>query len=366
MAIKNNGGKITFADYMAQCLYAAELGYYSGGKTKLGAAGDFTTAPEQSDLFSRTLAKQIMPALAQVQAACILEFGAGSGKMAATILKELARSKRLPQKYLILETSPSLQQQQRETINALTPDLLSKVEWVSSLPVSFKGVILANEVCDAMPVHCLQIDGDNISERYVVETAEGQFDWQVDELSDVNLKARGEVVRKLIGNVSRYQTEVNLAAAGWLASVAECLEQGAIFIIDYGYPQATYYHPERSQGTLMCYHQHQGHDDPFINQGLQDITAHVDFTALAEVAQQNRLDVAGFQSQADFLLAGGLLDLITKAQQATPEEMIQLANEVKALTLPSEMGESFKVLTLTKNLASLLQGASQGDRRHNL
>ncbi len=365
-AIQDAGGQITFADYMARCLYTPALGYYSSGKTKLGEAGDFTTAPEQSNLFSRTLARQIIPVLDQIDKACILEFGAGSGKMAAVILKELNRSERLPRKYFILETSPSLQQRQRETLDKLAPGLLSCVAWISSVPEKFNGVILANEVCDAMPVHCLQLDGDSVSELYVKQTETGLFDWQLNEVSDTSLTARAENIRTLIDGVAGYRTEVNLAAEGWLASVADCLVRGAIFIIDYGYPQATYYHPERNQGTLMCYFQHQGHADPFINQGLQDITAHVDFTALAEVALQNYLEVAGFQSQADFLLAGGLLDLASEAESVAVEEMMQLATEIKQLTLPSEMGESFKVLTLTKGLDVLLQGISQGDRRYSL
>lgn len=365
-AIKSNGGKITFADYMARCLYTPELGYYSGGKIKLGAAGDFTTAPEQSDLFSRTLAKQIMPVLDQVKDACILEFGAGSGKMAANILKEIYRSECSLKKYLILETSPSLQQHQRETLGDLVPDLLSKVEWISSLPMDFKGVMLANEVCDAMPVHCLQLAGGRGAELYVMQTDDGEFDWQEGEVSDRSLAIKFEEIQVLVGNTATYRTEVSLAAEGWLDSVAGCLNQGAIFVIDYGYPERTYYHPERSQGTLMCYFQHQGHPDPFIHQGLQDITAHVDFTALAKVAQKKGLDVAGFQSQADFLLAGGLLGLVNETEQAIPEKMMQLAMEIKQLTLPSEMGESFKVLTLTRGLDELLKGVLQGDRRYAL
>ncbi len=365
-AIREQGGKITFADYMARCLYTPTLGYYSGGKIKLGAAGDFTTAPEQSDLFSRTLARQIKPVLAQLDNGSIFEFGAGSGKMAAFILKELERSECLPCKYFILEPSPDLQQQQRHTLNVLAANLLAKVEWITSLPDEFTGVVLANEVCDAMPVHCVQMDGGRLFELYVGQTETGGFDWQLGAVSDTDLTARGEIIHPLIGDVDGYRTEVNLAGEGWLASVADCLKQGAMFIIDYGYPQATYYHPQRQQGTLMCYHQHQGHDNPFIHQGMQDITAHVDFTALAEVAQQSGLAVAGFQSQADFLLAGGLLALASEAEQATPEAMMQLANEIKMLTLPSEMGESFKVLTLTRGLPCLLQGIEQGDRRYSL
>lgn len=365
-AIRENGGRITFADYMARCLYTPELGYYSGGKIKLGAAGDFTTAPEQSDLFSRSLARQIMPVLAQLEHGDVLEFGAGSGKMAAFILEELNRSECLPQKYFILETSPDLQQQQRQTLATLTPDLWARVEWISSLPDSFIGVILANEVCDAMPVHCLQLDENGISELYVQQTENGDFDWQIGEIGDATLLARAKTIHTLAAPKEAYRTEVNLAAEGWLASLADCLQQGAIFIIDYGYPQATYYHPQRGQGTLMCYFQHQGHDDPFINPGLQDMTAHVDFTALAEVAQQNGLAVAGFQSQADFLLAGGLLALVSEVEQTNPETMLQRANEIKLLTLPSEMGESFKALTLTLGLPELLHGVKQGDRRYSL
>ncbi|MBE9532649.1 MAG: SAM-dependent methyltransferase, partial [Proteobacteria bacterium] len=231
-----------------------------------------------------------------------------------------------------------------------------------AIPDHFVGVILANEVCDAMPVHCLQFDNGIAQERYI-ECINGELQWIIDELSQTELTAHTETIISLIGDAS-YRTEVNLAAESWLASIAENIQQGAVFIIDYGYTKTDYYHPQRSDGTLMCYYQHQGHDNPLILQGLQDITAHVDFTALAQVAFDSGLQVAGFQSQADFLLAGGITEFSDPNADALTQ--LQQATEIKQLTLPSEMGENFKVLSLTKGLDQLLNKAQLGDRRHSL
>ena len=362
-AIATAGGKITFADYMARCLYTPMLGYYAGGKIQIGAAGDFTTAPEMGQLFSRTLALQIKPVLAQLGTGDILEFGAGNGSMAAGVLQALAESECLPETYFILETSPSLQAEQAKTIAAIVPALSNRVQWLHVLPTNFTGVVLANEVCDAMPVHCLRFTDAGVQERYIVATETG-FEWEYEEVSTSVLADKAAEVSALVGEVALYDTEINLAVAAWIASVAGSLNAGAVFIIDYGYDRGTYYHPQRSSGTLMCYHRHQAHDDPLVWQGLQDITAHVDFTALAEAAMESGLDVAGFQSQADFLLAGGLLDLATNNME-TAAALAQ-ATEIKRLTLPSEMGETFKVLTLTKLLPDLLAGIQQGDRRYSL
>jgi SAM-dependent MidA family methyltransferase len=361
--IESAGGKISFADYMHLCLYAPGLGYYSAGSQKLGRHGDFTTAPEISSLFSRTFAHHIHDVLIQLEQPFILEFGAGSGKMAADILAELASLNRLPEKYYIIEVSADLQERQRETISKLIPDFLRHVVWLNQFPAKFTGVVLANEVCDAMPVHLLHFKQNEIVERYIEYNATG-LHWCDDELSQAALASHAAKIQTLISD-SDYITEVNLAAEAWLCSIADNLQQGAIFICDYGYPKADYYHPQRSEGTLMCYYQHQGHSDPLILPGLQDITSHVDFTLLAQTAIDNGLDVAGFQSQADFLLAGGITEL-SQAESSDEFAMLQQASEIKRLTLPSEMGENFKVLTLSKNLEQLLPRSQLADRRYIL
>ena len=363
--IADAGGKISFADYMNYCLYMPGLGYYSAGCHKLGTLGDFTTAPEISSLFSRTLAHQIKDVLQQTEQGNILEFGAGSGKMAVDILTELETNHCLPEHYYIIEASADFRQRQQQTIESSIPHLAEKAVWLDALPENFHGVIVANEVCDAMPVHCLEFKNGTISERYI-ETNGSGLQWCNGEVSQPQLAQRAIDIQLLLGD-NDVCTEVNLAAEAWLASIAGILKQGGMFIIDYGHPRTSYYHPQRNTGSLMCYYQHQGHDNPLILQGLQDITAHIDFTALAQVALNNGLDVEGFQSQADFLLAGGITELaMTESPQLDELGTIQQAGEIKQLTLPSEMGETFKVLTLTKHLDQLLPKIQLGDRRYSL
>jgi len=363
--IVDAGGKISFAQYMQHCLYEPGLGYYSAGSYKIGAKGDFTTAPEISPLFSRTLVQHIQDIFKQTKQANILEFGAGSGKMATDILTELELRKCLPEHYYIIEASADLRFRQEESLLSELPHLMDKIVWLDSIPDNFIGVILANEVCDAMPVHYLQFSKEGkITERYI-ENTPSDLQWSEGELSHPSLFKVAENIRKLIGDID-YLTEVNMAANAWLSSLADKLEQGAIFIIDYGYPQLEYYHPQRSHGTLMCYFQHQGHDNPLILQGLQDITAHVNFTALAQTAIDNELDVEGFQSQADFLLAGGITELAPDQDNANEMGQLQIASEIKQLTLPSGMGENFKVLSLSRNLDQILTRCKLGDRRYSL
>jgi len=362
--INEAGGKITFADYMQLCLYAPGLGYYSAGSHKIGDGGDFTTAPEISSLFSRSLANQIIDVLQQLEHGNILEFGAGSGTMAVGILRELRDKQSLPEHYYIIEASADLRERQQQAIHDVIPELESRVIWLDKLPDDFIGVVLANEVCDAMPVHRLHFKNGISYEQYIVNI-DDQLQWHDDVLSRTELVDRAAEIEALIGDMD-YVTEINLVAEAWLTSLADTLQQGAIFIIDYGYPQPVYYHPQRNNGTLMCYYQQQGHDNPLLLAGLQDITAHVDFTSLAQIAVDGGLEVAGFQSQADFLLAGGITELNALNDNDDAFLMLQQATEIKRLTLPTEMGETFKVLTLTKNLDQLLPKIKLGDRRYNL
>lgn len=361
--IDRAGGKISFASYMHLCLYAPSLGYYSAGSQKLGQHGDFTTAPEISSLFSASFAHHINDVLAQLDQPSILEFGAGSGKMAADILKELAAQNSLPKHYYIIEVSADLREKQFKTIKDLVPELAARVVWLDCFPADFSGVMLANEVCDAMPVHLLHFKQNKVVERYVERTEAG-LQWCEDELSSATLASHVAEIQTLISD-SDYMTEINLAATAWLNTIASNLRKGAIFICDYGYPKTAYYHPQRNEGTLMCYYQHQGHADPLILLGLQDITAHVDFTLLAQAATDSGLDVAGFQSQADFLLAGGITAL-SQVENVDQFTLLQQANEIKQLTLPSAMGERFKVLTLSKDLDQLLPRCQLADRRYIL
>jgi len=363
--IVDAGGKIPFADYMQLCLYTPGLGYYSAGNQKFGQYGDFTTAPEISPLFSQTLARHIQDVRQQLTEFNLLEFGAGSGKMAGDILLQLEKDGALPDHYYIIEASADLQYRQRQYLEQHLPNLFEKVIWLDQLPEQFVGVIVANEVCDAMPIHRLHFDQATWHECYVT-IDDGVLQWADGPISNEALKQRSDLISRDDSQVD-YFAEVNLAAEGWVASLADCLQQGAIFIIDYGHDRGSYYHPQRSQGTLMCYYQHQGHDNPLIFPGLQDITSHVEFTALAEMAQSCGLDVEGFQTQADFLLAGGITELLADpSSNGVTLDTFQQTTAIKRLTLPSEMGESFKVLTLTKDLPELLPRLRLADRRYSL
>jgi SAM-dependent MidA family methyltransferase len=363
--IVDAGGKITFAEYMQLCLYTPGLGYYSAGNQKFGQYGDFTTAPEISPLFSQTLARHIQDVRQQLTEFNLLEFGAGSGKMAGDILLQLDKEGALPDYYYIIEASADLQFRQRQYLEKYIPALFEKVIWLDQLPEQFVGVIIANEVCDAMPIHRLHFD-QAVWHEYYVTIDNGLLQWVDGPISNAALTQRIDMISR-DDSQADYFAEVNLAAEGWVASLAECLKQGAIFIIDYGHDRASYYHPQRSQGTLMCYYQHQGHDNPLILPGLQDITSHVEFTALAEMAQASGLDVEGFQTQADFLLAGGITELLeAMSSDNVTLDSLQQTTAIKRLTLPSEMGESFKALTLTKDLPELLPRLQLADRRYSL
>jgi|SouAtlMetagenome_1021521.scaffolds.fasta_scaffold16684_2 SAM-dependent MidA family methyltransferase len=363
--IKESHGKISFAKFMQLCLYYPGLGYYSAGSQKLGPLGDFTTSPEISSLFSQTLARQLQDASKQLDSFDLLEFGAGSGKMAIDILLQLEEDNALPSHYYIIEASANLQARQLERISHAIPRLKNKISWLTSFPLHFTGIILANEVCDAMPFHRLHFENGKPSECYVEEGREG-IQWTQHQLLNKELSNRSDTIHQINGG-NDYYAEVNLTAEAWLTSLASCMKQGALFIIDYGHCRNTYYHPQRQQGTMMCYYQHQGHENPLILPGLQDITSHIDFTALAETALAAGLNVEGFQTQADFLLAGGITELLqTNEKSENTFNDFQQKTALKRLILPSEMGENFKVLTLTKRLPELLPRLQLADRRYSL
>ena len=365
--IKNAGGWINFADFMHMALYTPCLGYYSGGAQKFGMAGDFVTAPEISPLFAKTLALQAAQILAATQGN-ILELGAGTGKLVVDLLLELQQLKQLPEQYFILEVSDHLRQIQRETCQANLPaNLFEKIVWLDELPPSpatregvrgFNGLILANEVLDAVPAHILHKTEDGFCERGV--GFEADFVWRDAALSDAKL-AEHLSDDLPIG----YMTEVNPAAYALVRSLVEILETGVILMIDYGFGAAEYYHPQRNQGTLMCHYQHYAHDNPLINIGLQDITAHVNFTQIAHAGQAHGIRLAGYVNQAHFLINCGILTIL---QQFSPQNSnyIKLAAAAQKLLSPAEMGELFKVIALSKDFEEDLIGFKDGDKAHTL
>lgn len=344
------GGWLSFADYMQAALYAPSLGYYVAGKHKFGAAGDFITAPELSVHFSQCLAKQAQPILATCEHPIILEFGAGTGAMAAAILLYLAAQDALPEAYWILEPSIELQHLQQQTLTERCPELLHCVEWLVELPQQeFSGVVLANEVLDAMPVQRFQWDGEQYQQLGI--NTELQPVWR--PVTDTLLAAQlAQLPQENFSN--GYCSEVNLWLQPWLASIADKLVHGLVLLIDYGYPAAEYYHPNRVTGTLRCHYRHRAHDDPFFFPGIQDITAHVDFTALANAAIDAGFAVSGYCHQAAFLLSCGF------------DQMPVELSARNTLLMPYAMGEVFKVMALTKDYAEPLLGFTLLDQRGKL
>ena len=337
--IAGAGGWISFARYMELALHAPGQGYYSRGARQFGAEGDFVTAPELGSLFGRTLARQL-----KALEGPILELGAGSGALAETLLKELDR------KYFILETSGALRARQAQRLG-------DRVKFLERLPERFRGVVIANEVADALPVHAVAWRADGINERGVSS-----------ELQWAERPATGDVLReaRAIEVPVPYESELGLAARGWMRSLAASLEQGAIFIIDYGFPRHEYYHPQRSMGTLMCHTRHRAHGDPFLRPGEQDITAHVDFSALAGAAGEAGLDILGYATQAQFLVNCGITEVLAQANLDNALHYAPIAAEAQQLLSPAEMGELFKVLAVGRGVKQPLLGFSRGERSHTL
>ncbi|NKB36570.1 MAG: SAM-dependent methyltransferase [Gammaproteobacteria bacterium] len=365
--INSNEGQISFERFMRMALYEPGLGYYSAGASKIGEAGDFVTAPEISSLFSICLARQCAEIMTQVNRPVLLEVGAGSGRMAADILYELQQLDSLPDKYQILETSADLRERQKQYLKNTIPDIYSRVSWLDAIPEeSFEGVLLANEVLDALPVRRFRVTGDKLNELGVVFQEE-QFQY-VSHAADESFVARIESV--LGADLANYQddyvSELNDMLDEWLMSLLSPLGKGAALFIDYGYPRHEYYHPQRDQGSLLCHYRHRVHSDPFINIGLQDITASVDFTALAEAADKANVQVSGYTTQAFFLLACGLEQILEEKMDVCERTQIELKRQVKLLTLPAEMGERFKVMALSRNLNMPLKGFSVVDHRRKL
>jgi len=333
-------GPIPFSRFMTQALYAPELGYYRNPLMQFGKRGDFMTAPVISSLFSYCIANQC----AQI-GGDIIELGAGDGTMAADILIALQKVKALPNQYAILELSAHLKAMQRETILKKVPDCLNRVIWLDRLPSQpIQGIILANEVLDAMPVELFVWENGPKMKR--VDTQHNQLLLIHDDSIHEEMQAR--FAQCPISFERGYASEINLMLPAWINSMADMLSRGLILLIDYGFPRYEYYHSDRCQGTLMCHYQHRAHSDPLIFPGIQDITAHVDFTAIAEAAVHGDLTVAGFTNQASFLLNCGLLSFLGEAQDEM--KRFQQNQQILQLTSPAEMGELFKVMALTKNI----------------
>ena len=344
------GGRLPFDRYMELALYAPGLGYYVAGTRKFGEAGDFVTAPEISPLFARCLATQCGELLAALGGGDVLEFGAGSGALAADLFRALVDAGATVDDYRILELSPDLRERQRAMLAERVPDLLPRVRWLDRLPDRFRGAMIGNEVLDAMPVHRFRVANGVIEEGGVVATEAGLAeDWMVPQSAGLTDAVR--LIEAAVGPLpDGYRSEVNLRLEPWLNAVAGSLAAGGVLLIDYGYARAEYYRPERSGGTLLCHYRHRVHDDVLRWPGLQDVTASVDFSAVAIAAQAAGLRLAGYTTQASFLLATGLDRLLAESDPDDVARHLVLVQGAKRLTLPGEMGERFKVIGLAKEV----------------
>jgi SAM-dependent MidA family methyltransferase len=346
--IADRGGWVPFERYMELALYAPSLGYYSAGAKKIGKDGDFITAPEISALYGQCIARCAADVIAQT-GGDILEIGAGSGKLALDMLIELAQLGQLPNHYFILEVSADLRERQQTLLSTLAPAISSRVQWIDKLLNIFNGLIIGNEVLDAIPTHLLAWQDDDISERGVA-IENGQFVFR-DQLLDK--QSRLYTIAKKLNLPNGYVSEINPAACGFIASLGNMLQHGAIVMVDYGFSATEYYHPQRSMGTLMCHYRHYAHGDPFFLPGLQDITSHVDFSAVARAGGQAGLDVLGYATQTQFLLDCGITDIIARHDPNDTQHYLPLVNQAQRLLSPAEMGELFKVIALGKKLKTI-------------
>ena len=360
-AIVASGGWLPFADYMRIALYAPGLGYYAAGARKFGADGDFTTAPEMTPLFARALAAPVAAILATSEARDVVEFGAGTGALAAELLTTLASLDALPARYRILDVSPDLAARQRATLARLAPAQLARVEWIGALPDAVDGAVVMNEVLDAIPPHVIGRRDGAWLERGVAW--DGALRWEDRPLRDAQLLA---LARERFPADGDYTSEVNPAAEALVESVARRMAGGALLVLDYGFPQREYYHAQRSEGTLMAHYRHRAHADPFRWPGLTDLTAHVDFTAIALAGERGGLTLDGYAPMAGFLIGAGILDRLRDCGEPASVAYLREAAAVQRLLSPAEMGELFKVMALATRGGIVSKYFAAADRSHRL
>ncbi|WP_043441060.1 class I SAM-dependent methyltransferase [Cupriavidus sp. HPC(L)] len=371
-AIDAAQGWLGFDRYMAMALYTPGLGYYSGGAAKFGRdvrdGSDFITAPELTPFFARTLARQLAQWL-QLGLDEVMEFGAGTGRLAADLLLALEDEGQLPSRYWIVELSGELRARQQATLAARAPHLAARVQWLDALPARFEGVAIGNEVLDAMPVRLYARVGGVWHERGVARNDGGEhgndapFRFADRPLGAADVPAP---VAAIPGDHD-VVTETHAEGEGFVRSLGAMLTRGAALLIDYGFPASEYYHPQRTGGTLMCHYRHHAHPDPFLYPGLQDITAHVNFSGIAQAAVDAGLEVAGFASQGRLLMNAGITELLMSLDPNDARSFLPAANAVQKLLSEAEMGELFKAIALTRGLGdSVPIGFAAGDRSHTL
>ncbi len=360
-------GWISFARYMELVLYAPGTGYYSNNIPKFGSTGDFVTAPEISSLFGRTIAQQVLQVFQYMDKGGnnILEFGAGTGKLALDLLLELERLGELPERYFILEVSAGLRRRQQELFARYLPHLISRIEWLEYLPTTFEGLMIANEVLDAMPIHLVMWHDKTLLERGVT-WSNGGFQWSDRLLVAGELFNTARKVGCQINASNGYISEINLAANAFIKSLADILQRGAVLLIDYGFGHKEYYHPQRDKGTLVCHYRHYVHDDPFYLPGLQDITSHINFSAITEVTKGGQLELLGYTTLANFLINCGITKILEQTPVENSIDYLPLAGQLQRLVSPAEMGDLFKVIAFGRGIPQPMIGFITGDKSHLL
>jgi SAM-dependent MidA family methyltransferase len=362
-AIDARGGFLPLRDYMALVLHAPGLGYYAAGSAKLGAGGDFTTAPELTPLFAGALARPVAAILSATRTREVLEVGAGSGRLAIDLLRALEAAGVAPSRYAILETSGDLRARQRDAIARELPSWGDRVDWLETPPQRVDGAIVMNEVLDAIPPHVVARVAGGWHERGVTIASDGALTLADRALDD---GAVLRAARERFPAEGDYASEINLAAEALVEDLGRRLSGGAMLAIDYGFPRHEYYHPDRREGTLMAHYRHRASADPLLWPGLSDLTAHVDFTAIAEAAARAGLGVAGFWSQAAFLVGAGILDELAASGDPSSPDYLRAASAVNTLLSPAEMGELFKVIALERGTAIRWDAFARGEASHRL
>ena len=366
-AIAENGSRIRFDQFMEIAMFSPGHGYYDSMNKIFGDEGDFTTAPEISSFFGKCIAQQVRQLMADMGPIDLLEFGAGSGILAQTILMELEKYDSLPQNYYIYDISPSLRGRQFTHLKKHVPHLLDKLEWLNDIPEKFNGMIIANEVLDAMPVHRVVFRENGKHEETYVTLKDDQLVFEDGPLSSIEIQKEMDNIMQLCPDIKDgYRSEINLAVKDWAAQVSQSLGKGLVLLIDYGCMRVEYYQPIHHQGKLMCYFQHKAHDEPLLYPGIQDVTCHVDFSLVADTFEEQGLNVAGYTSQAFFLAGCGLEKLYQQLDSSDEKKFIEESRNLERLIMPDSMGETFKVIGLTKEINEDLIGFSVSDQKDSL
>ena len=363
-AIVDHGGRISFDRFMNIAMFAPGRGYYDSINRIFGDDGDFVTAPEISPFFGQCIARQIIQVMAEMGQTNILEFGAGSGILAQTILTELEKCGHLPQTYYIYDISPSLRQRQFNNLTDKVPHLVDRIVWLDDIPEDFDGIIIANEVLDAMPVHRVVFRQNQAHEETYVTYNNGQLMLEDGPVSSIELQNEMDNIMQLCPDITDgYRSEINLGLRQWSTRISQTLGKGLVLLIDYGFTRREYYQPIHHQGNLMCYFQHRAHDDPLLYPGMQDVTCHVDFSLVAESFQGQGLKVAGYTNQGFFLAGCGLDAMYQELDTSDEEKYMDKTRCLAQLIMPNAMGETFKVIGLTKGLNEDMIGFSVSNEK---